>query len=469
MASPDEPAHAAKAAATVRGDFVADESDYNPGRGTFALPDLFQQAWAQACYAFQPDTPASCAAPIAGDLNETVEVASHVARYNPLYYAIIGIPSLFPLSEWTFTAMRLMSAALNAGLVALTFGVLSTLRRRALPTVGVLAAMTPMTFFIGGSMTPQGPEIFGAILVAVSLLSIVFEPHPGLLRVRSWSLVAGAAFFVLARGLSPLYVALIVALVMLAAPRFRVIADVVRDRKFWLPLAACVVLGVTALVYTLASGSLALGIVYPDPTLTARDVVSQMVHNTDYYLEQILGTFGWGDVHLPVWLLVLIGGVSVTIAILGLSFAGWRGRLAVALVLLLSFALPIVVQLGSFHQSGMVWQGKYVLPLAVLAPLLSGFLAARTSVLDRASGAILRVVVVLVGAYQIVALAFNLHRYVNGANGPWVSLIADPWLPLIPIALILAAALASWIITAVLLTRTSRRDAVDAPQPLSAT
>ena len=106
MASPDEPAHAAKAAATVRGQLAADESQFRPGRGTFDVPALFEQAWGQPCFAYEPQIPAGCSPRIGGDLQVIVPVESHVARYNPLYYAVVGIPSQVPLSEFTFTAMR---------------------------------------------------------------------------------------------------------------------------------------------------------------------------------------------------------------------------------------------------------------------------------------------------------------------------------------------------------------------------
>lgn len=467
MASPDEPAHAAKAAATVRGQFVADESQYNPGRGTFVLPELFEQAWSQTCFAFQPDTPASCSPAISGDLDSQTDVASHVARYNPLYYALIGLPSLFPLSEWTFVAMRLMSAAINAILIALTFRVLAQLGRPLLPMLGVFAAMTPMTFFIGSSMTPQGPEVFGSLLVTTALLAMVFEPRDELVRARAWSLVVGTAFFVLARGLSPVYLLLTILIVLAAAPSFRSIGGLLRDRRFWAPLALCASVSLAAVVYTLLSGSLALGIVLPDPTLTARDVVVAMLRNTDYYLEQILGTFGWGDTHLPVWVLILIGGVALLVGVLGFAFATWRGRAVLTAVLVLSIALPILVQVASFKTSGIVWQGKYVLPLAMIAPVLAGFLAERGGLGDRVSGAILRVAVAVVALYQVVAVAVNIHRYVNGAAGPWLELVPDAWQPIVPIALTMAVSSAAWIATVVLVRALSYRSALSAPHRIA--
>jgi hypothetical protein len=460
MASPDEPAHAAKAAATVRGQLSADESQFRPGRGTFQVPHLFAQAWGQPCFAYEADVPAGCSPKIQGDLNAVVPVESHVARYNPLYYALVGYPTLLPLSELTFTAMRLVSALINATLIALTFRVLVGLRRPLLPMLGVFAALTPMTFFIGASITPQGPEVFGAILVGVALMSLVFDARPDALPARAWALAVGTAFFVLARGLSPGYLFLIVVLVVLAAPRIETVRDVLRDRRFWPPLAACIGLSVVALAYTLISGSLALGIVFSDPALTPRDVVVGMLMNTDDYLEQVLGVFGWADVHLPLVLLILIGGVALTVGILGLSLARWRGRLVLALILLASITVPIGVQLLSFRESGIVWQGRYVMPLAVQACLLAGFLAGSGDLTERVSAAVLKTTVAIAAVCQIAAIITNLHRYINGANGTWSGLVEDAWQPLVPSLAIVGAVAGAWVAAVLLTARFATRTRV---------
>lgn len=457
MASPDEPAHAAKAAATVRGQLGADESQFRPGRGTFDVPALFEQAWAQPCFAYEPQIPAGCSPRIGGDLQTIVPVESHVARYNPLYYAVVGIPSLFPLSEFTFTAMRLMSALINALLIALTFRVLVGLSRPLLPMLGVFAALTPMAFFIGASITPQGPEIFGAVLVGVALMALVFDPRPEALRGRGWTLAVGTAFFVMARGLSPGYLLMIVVIVALAAPRLQTVRDIVTDRRFWPPLGACVIVSVAAVAYTLLSGSLALGIVFPDPSLTAAGVAARMLSETTSYLEQILGVFGWADVHLPLPILIVIGGVALTVGILGFALSRWRGRLVLALVVVAALLLPIAVQLLSFRESGIVWQGRYVMPLAVQAPLLAGFLAGAAALPVRAGAAVLKTSVAVIAAAQVAAITVNMHRYVNGADGPWLGSVDGAWEPALTPLLVVGVVAVAWIAVVLLVARFASR------------
>jgi len=422
------------------------------------LPELFKTAWAlPSCFAFQPDVPASCAPEIKGDQGSQTLVESHVERYNPLYYAIVGLPSLLPLSEWTLVGMRLMSALLNALLIACGVRVLAGLRRPSLPTLGFLAALTPMTMFIGGSITPQGPEIFGAATATVTLLAMFFQPDRALLRERLWILAVSVLFFVMARGLSPVYLALILAGTILVAPRVGAVVEVLKERSSWVPVLVCVVLTGGAGLYTLFSGSLALGVVFPDPALTAREVVVQMLRSTDYYLEQVLGTFGWGDTHLPMWVLQFIGGVAFTVGLLGMASGRWRQRVVVVIALLLAILVPIGVQLMSFRESGMVWQGKYVLPLAMLVPLMCGFIAAEPQQRKRPQAAILGMGAAAVAFAQIVSVAVNIHRYANGANGPWLAVIDDPWTPLVPVFVVMAAEVLAWVLIVILVRRFRER------------
>ncbi|MET0859877.1 MAG: DUF2142 domain-containing protein [Microbacterium sp.] len=453
MAAPDEPAHAAKAAATVRGQFAAEEARFRPGRGTFEVPALFQQAWAQPCFAYQPDVPGGCAPEIGGDLETIVPVESHVARYNPVYYALVGLPSLLPLSEHTFTAMRLVGALINALLLALTFRIIAGLRRPLLPMLGLFAALTPMVFFVGASISPQGPEVFGALLVGTGLMALVFDPRREVLVSRAWAVAAGTVFFALARGLSPGYLLLIVALVALAAPRFETLRDIVSDRRVWPPLVVCAAVSVGAVAYTLLSGSLALGIVFPDPALTAQDVIMRMLLDTGAYAEQVIGVFGWGDVRLPLAILAALGGVVLIVVALGFRFASWRGRIVLALLLAASVVVPIAVQLMSFRESGLVWQGRYVMPLVLQAPLLAGFLAGTGRMRIRTSAVVLTSAVGVLAIAHSAAVAVNLHRYIAGAGGPWFGVVDGAWQPALPAVVIAGAVAASWIVAAVLVAR----------------
>jgi hypothetical protein len=262
----------------------------------------------------------------------------------------------------------------------------------------------------------------------------------------------------LSRGLSPAYLAFIVLIALAAAPTWETIKEIVLDRRFWVPLALCGALAVVGVGYTLLSGSLALGVVYPDPSLTAIGVIARMLSNTDYFLEQILGTFGWADVHLPLWTLILIGGVALMTGVLALAVAGWRHRILLFVIVAGSIVIPIAVQLVSFHESGLVWQGKYILPIAMLAPVLAGFVAARSRAADRLGAPVLHVAVAIIALAQVTAVVVNLHRYINGADGSWIRLIDHPWLPLVPVWAIVLTQVLAWAAVTVLVRRATPRE-----------
>ena len=449
MASPDEPAHAVKAAATVRGEFFADESGYTQGRGEFEVPELFYQGWTLGCFAFHSEMPASCSPRLTGDLGAPRKVVSHVARYNPIYYAIIGGPSLIP-SQVTFTLMRLISALLNALLLALAVRSVAELRRPRWPLAGVVVAATPMTIFIASSMTPQGPEISGAILTAVLLLALTRDSDPELLDRRMWRLVVATLFFVTSRGLSPAYLALIVVFVLLAIPRLDVVRDLLRTRRVWPQIILCLVISLAATSYTLLTDALTVGFPFPDPSLTVGSVIATMTANTPSYLEQCLGVFGFGDTHLPMWALVVIGGMVAIVVLVGLAAATWRERVVIVLVFVTVLVLPILLQLASFRQLGIIWQGKYILPIAVLLPILAGFVAERGPIGDAISAKTVAALLAVAATMQVVAFAVNTHRYINGASGPWTTLVHAAWLPPVNLWVMLAVEVAGWTAIAVL-------------------
>lgn len=446
MAAPDEPAHAVKAAATVRGELVADESMYNEGRGDFAVPNLFAQSWGLTCFGFEPDVLPTCSPGVSGDLDAPSLATSHVARYNPTYYAIIGLPSLLPSSEWTFTLMRLVSAVLNAALVALVVRTIAELRRPTWVLLGATAAMTPMAIFTASSMTPQGPEIFAAILTTALLAALVFQPDESLTRRRLVRLVVACAAFVLTRGLSPAYLLIVIVAVIAIAPRYDQLLALLRRRATIVAVAVCGALSVGAFAYTMLSGSLSLGVVYPDATLTPLGVVSTMLENTDYYVRSMIGDFGWGDTPLPGWLLMLFAGAIIGITGIALALGTWRERIVLVALASLTLALPIAIQLNSFEESGIVWQGKYVLPIAITVPVLAGFVVARhADALDRLRPFV-RLAIATLAVGQVIAFVTNVHRYVNGLDGPWLTFVEDAWTPRLGLVLPFVVEVAGWAI-----------------------
>src|SRR5207248_4510903 len=124
--APDEREHIVRAAAVARGQVVAERGDVFIGTGGMvAVPQTFNAlTLPAACCVFQPHVPASCARLQPGS-QDLVRTPSGVARYFPLYYLVVGLPSDFFPSLAGIYLMRLVALVVAAGLVAMGVDALS--------------------------------------------------------------------------------------------------------------------------------------------------------------------------------------------------------------------------------------------------------------------------------------------------------------------------------------------------------
>ena len=115
MSSVDEPSHAIKAAAVVRGQLSGDQTGLRVGTGVVQVPRLFLESQRLVCTAGHPEITATyCPPNLAQNLAETVDVTTSAVHYNPLYYAFAGLPSLVGDSIEAFYWMRLVGGATSA-------------------------------------------------------------------------------------------------------------------------------------------------------------------------------------------------------------------------------------------------------------------------------------------------------------------------------------------------------------------
>ena len=117
MGVPDEPAHVVRAASLVRGQLVGTpRTGPGGGRAYFArVPETL--AWPKVpCFAHHDSTTPACDVAPRGRGDTLVEVESFAARYSPAYYALVGLPTLVAPGKTTVYLMRLVTAAMVAGL-----------------------------------------------------------------------------------------------------------------------------------------------------------------------------------------------------------------------------------------------------------------------------------------------------------------------------------------------------------------
>jgi hypothetical protein len=443
MASPDEPAHTVKAAAVARGQLLGEDTTGGTG---VDVPYFYRLVTAYpTCYMFVPDEPAGCDLVPTEELDAPSDTVTPAGRYNPLYYSIVGLPTLLPEGDGALYAMRILSAALTTFFVALGLRALAQTGPAAWAVPGLAGALTPMVVFLTSTVNPAAIEITAAFALWCQLLALLRHPDPALVRSRMWWIALSTTFFVNARGLSLLYCAVLVAVVLLVSP-WRSFLDVVRTRAAWAPLAAVVVACGAAAAWVVGTNSLGSGSAVNHPDLTFLPAAKMTVLAWDDFVLNMVGQFGWMDTPLEAWVLMAYAAGAAFVVLAALAVGRWRDRAGIVLVAAATFALPVVVHASQAHFLGFIWQGRYILPVAVGVPVLAAFVVHRRAqgVPAAWSPGVRRIgvqVAVVVGSLlafvQLAAFAENLHRYVNGEDGGWFSLAPDAWLPPVPLGLLI--------------------------------
>ena len=466
--APDEPVHVIKAAAVVRGEIVGHLVGGSTDPTAAVTVPAFYAGTRNipACFHRQPTVPASCAPPAGGGGAPTV-VDIYNARYPPLYYAIVGLPSLLGASDAELYLMRLVSAALSAFFVAAAVATAVAWSRSRLVLAGVVVAATPMVLFTGGVVNPVGLEASAGIAVwtagAVLALEHLDDPPPGLVAV----LAGCACVLELVRSLSPFWLAL-TAVVLLGVCDARRLRSFVAARSTRMGLAAVVAAGVVAIIWILKEhafdvfSTTPVGYSVPESTI----LETSFSHN-DYYLPDMVGVFGWFDTYAPTFTYVvwyaMVGFVSLAAAVVGRL----RQAVVLALFAVAIVVVPVAISSSQVHRYGFTWAGKDTLAFAVGLPILAAALLG-TSALDRHRARIVGSVGLLAFLAQVAAFFEMLRRYAVGTAGPDFGFLAHPaWRPPVSLPGVFAvegAALGAFAVLAYTLARAGVGTVVAPPE-----
>jgi hypothetical protein len=435
---PDEPAHAIKAAAVAGGELTGDPYPPVGGGALVVEAPASLDALDPTCFAFQAGISASCRPSYEGpDGDEEIVTTAGVSP--PAYYAIVGGPlHLVPSLDGLYLA-RLIGGIVAAALVATAVQLAAAARSRFL-VVAVAVSWTPMAASLTGVVNPSSLELSAGVLVWVSGLLLV-RPHPlppWLERRLIWHFAAASALFVLSRQLSPLLLACIVGAVALAAPLAR-LRELVADRRTW------VAAGVVGVASLFAAWWLVANPVKEDATVAATAVSGRHALSTSFgyfgtLYEQMIGIFGWLDARPPAGV-VLSWTVAIgVLVVLGAAVGSRRLVLALVAMMAVSVVLPGLLAASQMDEHGIIFQGRYILPLGAGVVLLAGRAVDETGrdLVDRLSRVVVLVLALTVVAH-LVAIWFAARRFAVGVGGP-VFFVREGWTPGISLAVPLAVA-----------------------------
>lgn len=471
--SPDEPAHLIKAASVARGQWVG---EYTPRGHVVQVPEYIGGTHSDACFAFDPLITPDCAVDVAERDGSLVDALTTAGLYNPLYYVVVGWPSLVFDDVGGIYAMRIMSGLLCSLMAALAFMALRRLPSPRLPSVGFWIAMTPMAFFLFGSVNPNGFEAAAVLCFFAGMLALMHSGPRD--RITSLAVITGVGFGAAAnaRGLSLLWLVAAALIAVIAVP-WKQFLSLWRRRAVWILLLAFAATGALALAWLLGTNSLGTstidaetGFEHPSTGGSFAQGFLHVLTNTLGYAEGVVGLFGWQETRSPVEVYFVWAVASGALVLFALAAA--RGRALAVLVCAAGFFLflPALVQGVFISSGGIIWQGRYSLPLfmcLVIAAALAG-----APQFERLPRPIVHRLIPITFAALVIAhvyaFATTLHRYAVGYTGSWAeAFLGSGWqAPGGNLSLLIAMTVAGT--TAVVLgsRALSSRDAhADAPRP----
>ncbi len=432
-ASPDEPAHAIRAAAVVRGNFVGEQ----PGQTwsmTASVPRWVAHSVELPCMAFHAEISAACQPALRGDPNETVTTSTTAGVNNPTYYLVTGLPSLVMSGNAGLYAMRGVNAVLTAGLLAFAFMALRQLARNRWATLALSVSVTPMVLFLGGVLNPNGVEFAAGASLLATLIVVFSQPSPRILLWERGAIIfLSTCFLTSTRNISLLWLVLALILALLFSRR-AIVRQLVSRTATWVTLG----LSLTASGLALAWFSRSFGSTVGPPAqpgASALKTIQDMVLFTLDYNQAWVGLFGWMDRFVPLVSLAIWTTVIVAITIAATLFARQRARIAIVIVLLTIVLLPALSQAAVISTLGLVWQGRYTLALFFFLMIACGIALDASRVgsprpaLAKEWNRVIAAIVFLVGFGHVAAFVWVLARYVVGSNDVWLMVVHPLWQP----------------------------------------
>jgi len=419
VAAPDEQAHMIRAYAIDHGQLGHQVPGPDKALVDVTVPTSinFTKAYPR-CFQFRGAVSAACA-PAFATSTAPVVTDTYVGHYPPLYYVLVGVPSLISAHVAGLYLMRLASSLICAVMLGLTAYVIARWSKRRVLAAGVAVAMTPITWFLAASVNPSGFEIVTAICLwtALTIFAADYVDNPPVALVAIIGAVGSV--LVLIRGLSPLFVVIIGVVIAVAAGPRRLWNMARRRRDVQVAAGSIVVAALLAAAWIFTQHTLSIA---PDgakvaPGTSEYEIMRLVGHHIRDWIREAVGVMGWLDTPLPHWFYDLWYLMLTVLFVGGLILAAVRVKIALVGIAVLSVLVPFVLVVRQVHQLGIVWQGRDLMPLAVGVPILAAGMwsrSRRSRLLQRNVSAAL---VGLVGLLTMGAFYLNLRRYAVGRGG----------------------------------------------------
>jgi hypothetical protein len=403
FASPDEPAHMARAQGFSR-------LDFSPPYETDGLPMN-----APGCFRFRADVTADCADLTWG--TDGAEVETKTRDYPPLFHSVAAIPAVFVDGLGGAYVMRIWLGLVCSVLFAWAGALIIRPGRGRWPVVGFTLALTPMAVFVSSTVNPSGiTAAFSLLVVAGAIARWV---HRDRSRWVSGAIGLGLPGLLLVRRDGVLWVAILLASlapIALADPATRTRLRSFDPRSWstrvrWGSLAVLVVSVVVAALWVVPI----LHRFFTTGEVGGNGSRWQGIEVMRIYFDHMIGTFGWIDTYIGQEAFATAAGVCVLLVLAGLAGGQRELVMAQGVSLAALFATPVVFGMFLYPY----FQGRYMLPIWVIVAVVSSMAVASSDIGPRTSSRLAAAVLVLWWAVHVWSLVQNLRRYAVGFRGTW--------------------------------------------------
>jgi hypothetical protein len=457
----DEFDQAYRADAVAHGEWLAHGTPKHGRGGLVTVPrDIVSAAHAQ-CSALKYTGHDNCnPAEVLPD--GEVRVASAASRYHPAFYWVVGSAARPFRGADALYVMRFTGALICAlGIAVATW----CIRRRTTsrwPVLGLLLALSPVLLYSTTIPAPNGLEMVAGLVLWSTLLSLDAARRPGDGWVLLWAVVA-AVLLVTLRTLGPLFAALIVVCVLMV--RRRQLRGIVLTHRW--PLAAGLLVTAAATVASVAwillqspLGTSATRSADIDPKVLADASYGVVLQVVPLGNLQAIASAPLRGTPAPTVVYAAYGLLLLALFATALRHTRGSARQGLVLALVLSQLVPVAVSAAGLKSVGLVWQGRYGLPLVAGMTVLACVLLAEAWLAAPAPA-----VIVLVGGLYALAQVLAVGAVIRLELGDRTS-VADPgwWQTSTPVVVGVAALGLAVMAGAVLLDlRAGRRPVIASP------
>ncbi|UKA63220.1 DUF2142 domain-containing protein [Arthrobacter sp. FW306-04-A] len=457
MSVPDEPAHTIKAASVVRGQLRGEPGANQGDPAQVGVPAFIATVdGLPICFAWKPAVSAGCSPTLTNDTSE-LKAYTSAGNYNPMYYAVAGLPSLFLTGVNAIYAMRILSGLFSVAFLALALTALGGLQRWKLPLFVGSIAVTPMVLFLSGGVNPNSLEIAASMAVFGALcLSWERIASGGHWRLPLAAAAVSAAVLANTRAASLLWLAVAVAASLLMFG-LRPLVSVLRLR-FVQAMGLVVAVACGLAILWIKSADSLQSLMGTGINASPIHITLIMLDNTFDFAAGYVSYLGWLDTLGPSGVLAVWAALIIGVIVAALSVPSGSARLTIAFLVVAIILLPPLLQIPLAKEVGIIWQGRYILALVAVMIAACG-VAMRSFDIDfRSTGrralSVLLPVLVFGHFYSFI---YGMRRYVIGLldQANWRDMIVAPqWQPPLGWISLTVAYLAVLLVAAVLLYRT---------------